>query len=82
MKVLFSILFQSIFIYSFSIQNKMHVIFFGDSITEAAVKPGGFIVRVNEILEENNVKDKYLLTGAGVGCNKVYNLYLRLDNDV
>jgi lysophospholipase L1-like esterase len=63
-------------------QNKMHINFFGDSITEAAVKPGGYIVRLNEILEKNNLKDKYLLTGAGIGGNKVYDLYLRLDDDV
>ncbi len=81
MKIFFSIIFLSIFIYSCSI-HKMHVIFFGDSITEAAVKPDGFIVRLNEILEKNNIKDKYLLTGAGVSSNKVYDLYLRLDNDV
>ena len=60
----------------------MHVIFLGDSITEAAVKPGGYIVRLNQILEKNKVKDKYMLTGAGIGGNKVYDLYLRLDNDV
>ena len=60
----------------------MHVVFFGDSITEAAVKPGGYVVRLHEILEKNNLKDKYLLTGAGIGGNKVYDLYLRLDNDV
>src|SRR5688572_10226311 len=82
MKILFSILVLSILIYSFSIQNKMRVIFFGDSITEAAVKPGGYIVKLNEILDKNNVKDKYVLTGAGVGGNKVYDLYLRLDDDV
>ncbi len=60
----------------------MHINFFGDSITEAAVKPGGYIVRLNEILEKNNLKDRYLLTGAGIGGNKVYDLYLRLDTDV
>ena len=60
----------------------MHVIFFGDSITEAAVKPGGYIVRLNQILEKNKVRDKYMLAGAGIGGNKVYDLYLRLDNDV
>ncbi len=82
MKIFFSIIFLSIFMFSCSMQNKMHINFFGDSITEAAVKPGGYIVRLNEILEKNNLKDKYLLTGAGIGGNKVYDLYLRLDDDV
>ncbi len=82
MKIFSSIIFLSIFLLSCSMQNKMHINFFGDSITEAAVKPGGYIVRLNEILEKNNLKDKYLLTGAGIGGNKVYDLYLRLDDDV
>ncbi len=82
MKIFFSIIFLSIFMFSCSMQNKMHINFFGDSITEAAVKPGGYIVRLNEMLEKNNLKDKYLLTGAGIGGNKVYDLYLRLDDDV
>ncbi len=82
MKIFFSVIFLSIFIFSCSMQNKMHINFFGDSITEAAVKPGGYIVRLNEILEKNNLKDRYLLTGAGIGGNKVYDLYLRLDTDV
>ncbi len=60
----------------------MHTIFLGDSITEDGVKPGGYITRLNNILVKNNVKGKYRLTGAGVGGNKVYDLYLRLDNDV
>jgi lysophospholipase L1-like esterase len=82
MKIFFSIIFLSIFMFSCSMQNKIHINFFGDSITEAAVKPGGYIVRLNEMLEKNNLKDKYLLTGAGIGGNKVYDLYLRLDDDV
>ena len=28
---------------------KKKVIFFGDSITQAAVKPGGYIIKINEL---------------------------------
>ncbi len=67
-------------LFSFSMQKKKKVIFFGDSITEQAIKPGGFIVKMDSMQKRN--KDAYELTGAGVSGNKVYDLYLRLDNDV
>ncbi|MEO6404553.1 MAG: GDSL-type esterase/lipase family protein [Ferruginibacter sp.] len=65
-----------------TVQQKKRVIFFGDSITEQAVQPGGFITRMNESLEKNNLQSKYELIGAGVSSNKIYDLYLRLENDV
>lgn len=61
-------------------QKKKKIIFFGDSITEQAVTPGGFIVRIDSMLRKN--KDSYELIGAGVSSNKIYDLYLRLENDV
>lgn len=67
---------------AFTPQKKKRVIFFGDSITEAAAKPGGFIVKMDSMLQKNNLKDNYELVGAGVSSNKVYDLYLRLEDDV
>lgn len=67
---------------AFTMQKKKRVIFFGDSITEQAAKPGGFILKIDSILEKNNLKDNYELIGAGVSSNKVYDLYLRLEDDV
>jgi len=66
-----------------SMQNSkpIKVIFFGDSITEAGVQPGGYIDRMRKIIKEKNYPD-YQLTGAGISGNKVYDLYLRLDDDV
>ncbi len=65
-----------------TVQRKKKVIFFGDSITEAAVRPGGFIVKMDSMLQKNNLKSYYDLVGAGVSSNKIYDLYLRLENDV
>ena len=61
---------------------KTRVVFFGDSITEAGVKPGGFIDRMNEALKSKALADQYELTGAGIGGNKIYDLYLRMEDDV
>lgn len=61
---------------------KQKVIFFGDSITQAAVKPGGYIVKMTEELAQKGLSNDYELIGAGVGGNKVYDLYLRMDDDV
>lgn len=58
------------------------VVFFGDSITEMGAKPGGYIVRMKEALEKKGVGSDYDLIGAGIGGNKVYDLYLRMDDDV
>jgi lysophospholipase L1-like esterase len=57
------------------------VIFFGDSITEQGAKPGGYILRMKDALEKRNLPG-YDLIGAGIGGNKVYDLYLRMDEDV
>ena len=60
----------------------LKVVFFGDSITQAGVNAGGYISKMKEILEKQGIKDKYQLIGAGIGGNKVYDLYLRLEEDV
>ena len=58
------------------------VIFFGDSITQQGAKPGGYIVKMTEALAQKNLSSNYELVGAGIGGNKVYDLYLRMDDDV
>ena len=60
----------------------MRVIFFGDSITQAGVSPGGYIVRIDTMSKKEGVGDNYEFTGAGIGGNKVYDLYLRMETDV
>lgn len=63
-------------------QKKQRIIFFGDSITQAGVNPGGYITRMAETLNSKGLASQYELIGAGIGGNKVYDLYLRMDSDV
>ena len=67
---------------SFVSQKKTRVIFFGDSITQAGVQAGGYIVRVDSMCKLAGAGDKYEFIGAGIGGNKVYDLFLRMENDV
>ncbi len=62
-------------------QNKTKVLFFGDSITQAGVNPGGYIMRIDSMCKQQG-NNKYEFIGAGIGGNKVYDLYLRMDKDV
>ncbi len=58
------------------------IIFFGDSITQAGVDKGGYIDRIQQMLTKANKNTQYELIGAGISGNKVYDLYLRLEDDV
>lgn len=58
------------------VQKKEKILFFGDSITQAGVKPGGYVSLMKDRLPEKE------LIGAGIGGNKVYDLFLRLEDDV
>jgi lysophospholipase L1-like esterase len=60
----------------------IRVLFFGDSITQSGAKPGGYITRMKEALDQKGQGGQYELIGAGIGGNKVYDLYLRMDDDV
>lgn len=64
------------------VQRKKKVIFFGDSITQAGVKPNGYIDVLNTMLKQQKLDAQYELVGAGIGGNKVYDLYLRMEEDV
>ena len=61
---------------------KKRVIFFGDSITEAGIKPGGYITRMDSMIAVQGLADRYELAGAGISGNKVYDLFLRMEDDV
>jgi lysophospholipase L1-like esterase len=63
-------------------QKTVKIVFFGDSITQAGVKPGGYITKMKEALEQKGLASQYDLMGAGIGGNKVYDLYLRMEDDV
>lgn len=61
---------------------KTKIIFFGDSITQMGINKGGYIDRIQNTLNDKKMQQHYQLMGAGVGGNKVYDLYLRLEEDV
>src|SRR5690349_14751628 len=61
---------------------KVKIVFFGDSITQQGVNKGGYIDRIQSELKTKKLDEKYELIGAGIGGNKVYDLYLRMDDDV
>ncbi len=68
--------------FSFTMQKKSKVIFFGDSITELGARPGGYITRVDSMCRLAGKGGDYEFAGAGIGGNKVYDLYLRMEDDV
>jgi lysophospholipase L1-like esterase len=71
-----------ILVTAFAPQKKTKVIFFGDSITELGVKPGGYVTRVDSMCRLEGKSGQYDINGSGVSGNKIYDLYLRLDDDV
>ena len=64
---------------AFMPQKKKGIIFFGDSITQLGVLPGGYITRIDSMCKLENKSSQYEFIGAGIGGNKVYDLYLRID---
>ncbi len=69
-------------ILSFMPDKNLKVIFFGDSITEAGIKPGGYISLLDSIAKMSSNKHSFEFVGRGIGGNKVYDLLFRLKNDV
>ena len=85
MKKLLSLVILFVVSMAFTPQKKTKVIFFGDSITELGVKKDkyvGYIVRMDSMLKAVKKDDQYELIGSGISANKVYDLYLRLEEDV
>lgn len=67
---------------SFNFQRKKKVLFFGDSITQAGVNPGGYIRLIDSMIQQEGLQNTYETIGAGIGGNKIYDLYLRIEDDV
>lgn len=71
------------FLFAFQKINKpVRVVFFGDSITEAGVRPSGYISQMREMLTTEDENASHELIGAGISGNKIYDLYLRYERDV
>lgn len=81
MAALIILLFMGVILMSMQNAKPVRVVFFGDSITELGVQPGGYIDRMRNMLKEKNATN-FQLIGAGISGNKVYDLYLRLEEDV
>ena len=72
---------SAVLLLSFSPVKKIKLIFFGDSITQMGVQANGYVTLTNGLLNPGGGGD-YDVSGAGIGGNKVYDLYLRMDDDV
>lgn len=71
-----------LFLMAFRAPKKKKVLFFGDSITQMGVEKGGYIDILNTQIKAAGKEDQYELVGAGIGGNKIYDLYLRMEKDV
>ncbi len=76
------ILSSAILLIAFMPQKKKIVIFFGDSITQQGAEPGGYIARVDSMYKLENRSGQFEFAGSGISGDKVYDLYLRMDDDV
>jgi len=65
-----------------SANKKKRIVFFGDSITAVGAKPGGYIVKLDSMIALQGKAEQYELMGAGISGHKVYDLYLRMEEDV
>ena len=79
---LLSVALCSLALVSFWAPAKKKVVFFGDSITQAGVQPGGYIRLMDSLVALDKKSADYELIGAGIGGDKTYDLYLRMEEDV
>lgn len=83
MKTKLLFLFATVILLSgYTVQTKKRIVFFGDSITQQGAGADGYIKKMDSILAAKAQSTAYELIGAGIGGNKVYDLYLRMENDV
>ncbi len=75
-------IFSIICLFSMKPMKKKRIVFFGDSITQMGAQKNGYIDLIQTTLDKKGVAENYELFGAGIGGNKIYDLYLRLEDDV
>jgi lysophospholipase L1-like esterase len=81
MKTIFKtsiLLFTCLFFLTSMTFKPKRIIFFGDSITQQGMSKNGYVTLIKKSLDST----RYDIIGAGIGGNKVYDLYLRLEDDV
>lgn len=59
---------------------KQRIVFFGDSIVQRASEDKGYLTLIQKRIDSLHLQNKYELINAGVGGEKVYDLYFRLDS--
>jgi isoamyl acetate esterase len=64
------------------LRNGDRIIFFGDSITQLGVKPGGYVSLITDSLRRVPEYASVEIIGAGISGNKVTDLQNRLQRDV
>ena len=67
---------------SMSPLKKTKIVFFGDSITQQGANKGGYIDLIQQNINTKGLQNDWEVVGAGIGGNKVYDLYLRMEDDV
>jgi lysophospholipase L1-like esterase len=80
--ILLAVFVTSMFLMSFSFKKKKKVVFFGDSITAAGIRTGGYIKMIDSLSHQEGLGENYEMIGAGVSGDKIYDLYLRIEEDV
>lgn len=80
--ILLAVFVVSMLLMAFNYNKKKKVVFFGDSITAAGIRPGGYIKLMDSLIAEQGLSGDYELVGAGIGGDKIYDLYLRMEEDV
>ena len=80
--ILLAVFVACMLLMSFNFQKKKKIVFFGDSITEAGIHPGGYIKLINSLIRQEGAENNFELIGAGIGGDKIYDLYLRMEQDV
>jgi lysophospholipase L1-like esterase len=81
--ILFTLFIAAMFLLSaYRSDRKKKIVFFGDSITELGVKSNGYIRVMEEMIRNEDKSTQYELIGKGISGNKVYDLLLRMEEDV
>ncbi|MES2374076.1 MAG: GDSL-type esterase/lipase family protein [Bacteroidota bacterium] len=80
--ILLALFVASMILMAFRFDKKKKVVFFGDSITAAGIRAGGYIKLMDSLILTEGQNANYELVGAGVSGDKIYDLYLRMEKDV
>jgi lysophospholipase L1-like esterase len=80
--ILLGLFVASMILMAFRFDKKKKVVFFGDSITAAGIRTGGYIKLMDSLIMTEGQSANYELVGAGVSGDKIYDLYLRMEKDV